>query len=406
MSRTPVRIACLLIGLLATGALGYRAFQNEEDLSRSRRDSTIADVAAEQALQAILDLRASLYAYVAPGQGIAFWSERAGQNLDTLRQDLVTLDAATAPIGTSLSETLDGVDQLAEAERRARGHAARGETLLAGDVLFSEMRDLLTGSISQIQDARNVLRNHHERRTSALREEQAMLAAGGVALWALIAVLLFPVAPKPAEKAPEWREVLAETIKKPIPVAPPAPLAPVAPMAPLAPMAPVAPGVALSELREAAEICTDLSALSDPGALEGALARVSRLLNATGVIVWVASNDGNSLSPVATCGFDSKIVARIGKIGRDSANLTAAAFRENHPKVSSSTVSTPAAIAIALCGPTGPAGVLSIELKTGQEADASRVALAGIVAAQLATLAMPIPTMAAPEAAAAKHAAL
>jgi hypothetical protein len=164
--------------------------------------------------------------------------------------------------------------------------------------------------------------------------------------------------------------------------------------------------VSLSELREAAEICTDLSALSDPGALEGALARVSSLLNATGVIVWVASNDGSSLSPVATCGFDSKIVARIGKVGRDSANLTAAAFRENHPKVSSSTASTPAAIAIALCGPTGPAGVLSIELKTGQEPDAGRVALAGIVAAQLATLAMPIPTLAVPEAQAAKRAAL
>jgi hypothetical protein len=49
--------------------------------------------------------------------------------------------------------------------------------------------------------------------------------------------------------------------------------------------------------------------------------------------------------------------------------------------------------------------VLSIELKTGQEPDPGRIALAGIVAAQLATLAMPIP-MAAPEAAAAKRAAL
>jgi hypothetical protein len=404
MSRTPVRIACLLIGLLATGALGYRAFQDEEQLSRSRGDSTVADAAAEQALQAILDLRASLYAYVAPTQGIAFWSERAAQNLDALRQHLVTLDTATAPIGTSLSETLDGVDQLAAAEQRARSYAGRGETLLAGDVLFTEMQELLSASISQVQDARNVLRRDDQRRSSALREEQAMLAGGAVALWALIAVLLMPVAPKQEPKPAEWREVLAETIKKPIPVAPAAPAS--SPMAPQAPLAPVAPGVALDSLREAAEICTDLSALADPGALEGALARVSSLLNATGVIVWVASNDGGSLAPVATCGFDSKLVARIGRIARDSANLTASAFRENHPKVSSSTASSPAAIAIALCGPSGPAGVLSIELKAGQEPDAGRVALAGIVAAQLATLAMPIPMTTAPEAAAAKRAAL
>ena len=44
-----------------------------------------------------------------------------------------------------------------------------------------------------------------------------------------------------------------------------------------------------------------------------------------------------------------------------------------------------------MCGPTGPAGVLSVELKAGQAVDDAKVALASIVAAQLATLAMPIP---------------
>ena len=84
-------------------------------------------------------------------------------------------------------------------------------------------------------------------------------------------------------------------------------------------------------------------------------------------------------------------MARIGKIGRDSANLTAAAFRENAPKVSAATATTPAALAVPMCSPTGPAGVLSVELKAGQPVDESKVALAAIVAAQLATLAMPIP---------------
>ncbi len=43
-----------------------------------------------------------------------------------------------------------------------------------------------------------------------------------------------------------------------------------------------------------------------------------------------------------------------------------------------------------MCGPTGPAGVLSVELKPGQAVDEAKVALASIIAAQLATLAMPI----------------
>jgi hypothetical protein len=44
-----------------------------------------------------------------------------------------------------------------------------------------------------------------------------------------------------------------------------------------------------------------------------------------------------------------------------------------------------------MCGPAGPAGVLSVELKAGQAIEDATVALATIVAAQLATLAIPIP---------------
>jgi hypothetical protein len=43
-----------------------------------------------------------------------------------------------------------------------------------------------------------------------------------------------------------------------------------------------------------------------------------------------------------------------------------------------------------MCGPSGPAGVLSVELKPGQSVDEAKVALASIIAAQLATLAMPV----------------
>ncbi|MBM3273899.1 MAG: GAF domain-containing protein [Candidatus Sericytochromatia bacterium] len=143
-------------------------------------------------------------------------------------------------------------------------------------------------------------------------------------------------------------------------------------------------------MRTVSEICADLSALADAGALPGPLARVGSVLDATGLIVWVASNDGSSLSPVATHGFDPRLVQRIGKVGRDSANLTASAFRESSPKVSAATESAPAALAVPMCGPTGPAGVLSVELKAGQAVDESKVALAAIVAAQLATLTMPI----------------
>ena len=386
MYRRTVRIACLVIGLLATAGLAYRTLQDENTLGRERQASIAGVAAVSRTAELLLDVRASLHAYVAPGQGLPFWGKRAQETIDQLRQSLVDLDAMVTPLGGSLNESLDAVDQLAAAERRARTYVSRGEMQLAGDVIFTEVRDLLATATTQVQSVRNGLVREHDRRAAAIRSEQMALAGGALAVWVVIALLLFPTetTAKAAVKDPaEWRNSLKETLKKPIPVAPEAPQAPPAPV--------IVPGIEINALREVSEICTDLSALTDPGALEGALARVSRLMNATGLIVWIASNDNSTLSPVATNGFDPKLVARIGKIARDSSNLTAAAFRENASKVSAVTATTPGAVAVPMCSPTGPAGVLSVEFKAGQAVDDQKVALAGIVAAQLATLAMPIP---------------
>ncbi|HUQ86442.1 MAG TPA: GAF domain-containing protein [Vicinamibacterales bacterium] len=386
MFRRTVRIACLVVGLLVTAGLAYRTLQDEDTLNRERQAAVSGVAAVHKTAELLLDLRASLHAYVAPGQGLPFWGKHAEDTLDQLKQSLVTLDAIVTPMGGSLSESLDAVDQLSAAEQRARGYVSRDEMQLAGDVIFTEVRDLMNAVTTQVDAVSNGLTREHDRRAAAVRQEQLALAAGGVAIWIAIALLLFPTETKPVVEDPaQWRNELKETLRKPVQAAPVAPVVAVAPVAPVA----VAPDV-LATLKTTAEICGDLSALSDPGALEGALARVSALLNATGLIVWVASNDGGTLAPVATHGFDPKVVARIGKVGRDSSNLTAAAFRENVAKVSAVTPTTPGAIAVPMCSPTGPAGVLSVELKAGQPVDDPKVALASIIGAQLATLAMPI----------------
>jgi hypothetical protein len=401
MSRKPYRFGLLIIGLLVTAGLGYRAVEDETSLGRASREAVAHDRAAGQALEALLTLQASLHAYVAPGQGVPYWSRRAEETIDRLREHLVALDTAMAAHRGSLADTLDAVDQLAAAERRSREYARRGEALLAGDVVFTETRDLMSASIEQVQTARNTLAGIHDARVSALRREQAMLAAGAIAVWVLIAAVLIPPVKEVAVKNPNaWRDELAQTIKKPIPKEPehPAPRTkPLEPLEPLEPVEPVQapkpplPALSLEALQRVSEVCSDLSTLTDVGALTGALDRAAVALEAGGMIVWVAANDGNSLSPVASHGFDEKLVLRIGRIPRDSANLTAAAYRDNIPRVSEATATAPAALAVTLCGPTGPVGVLSVELKPNVVADEARVALATIFAAQLATLAQPLP---------------
>jgi len=396
MFRRPVRIAVLIVGLLLTIGAGYRAVADDAALDRERRDAATADAAITTTSELLLDIRASLHAYVAPGQGLPFWAKRAQENIASLHQSLVTLDGMVSPTGRSLSESLDGIDQLTAAEQRARTHVSRGELQLAGDVIFTEVRDLLAAATDQVDSVRADLKRRHDQREASIRAEQLMLVGGVLGLWILIAVFMAPTPAIATVKDPaEWRNELKETLSKPASARENSgelrrDLAEAASGREGGPVTPQAPTVELSLVREASVICADLSALADPGALQGTLERVSALLNATGLIVWIASNDGASLSPVATHGFDPALVARIGRISRDSANLTAAAFRENTPRISTPTATAPAALAVAMCGPTGPAGVLSVELKAGQTVDEAKVALASIVAAQLATLTMPI----------------
>jgi len=379
-----VRITCLVVGALVTAGLAFRAVQDESSLTKIRQDAVTVDRAVDDTAELLLDLRASLHAYVAPGQGLPFWGKRAQETIETLKQKLQTLDEMLAPSGGTMQESLDGVDQLVAAEKRARTYVSRDEMQLAGDVIFTEIRDILASATKQVQSLRTTLRGDSDRRAASLRSEQLILAGAAIVVWIAIALLLLPSETKPVAKDPgQWRSELKETLKKPAP-------APVVTPVAAAPPGPAGPVIEISAIKTTSEICADLSSLADTGALQGVLERVSTLLNATGLIVWVSSNDGSTLSPVATYGFDPKLVARIGKIPKESANLTAAAFRENAPRMSAATGTTPAALAVPMVGPTGPAGVLSIELKSGQAVEEAKVALAAIVAAQLSTLAMPI----------------
>jgi hypothetical protein len=383
MHRRSVRITCLVVAVLATAGLAYRAVHVDTALTAERQSARNVDESIRTTAELLLDLRASMHAYVAPAQGLPFWGKRAQEGIETLRQQLTALDQSVAPGGT-LKESIDAVEQLAAAERRARTYVSRDEMQLAGDVIFTEVRDVLAAMTADVQSLRDGVGRDHDRRTTQIRQEQLMLAGGTLAVWIVVALLLLPSGKAAAQDPAAWRDELKHTIERP--GAPDLLLAPLAPQALQAPQAPDLVGA----IRQASEICADLSALADPGALPGALERVSAMLNATGLIVWVASNDGGSLSPVATHGFDPKIVNRIGKIPRDSANLTASSFRDNAAKISLPTATAPGALAVPMCGPTGPTGVLSVEMKAGQAVEEATVALAAIVGAQLATLTMPV----------------
>jgi hypothetical protein len=156
----------------------------------------------------------------------------------------------------------------------------------------------------------------------------------------------------------------------------------IAPPAPPAPR-PAAPAIDLPGL---AALCSDLSRVLDTRALPGALERTASLLNASGLVIWVADPDGRELTPVMAHGYPQNILSRLGTISKEAENATAAAFRTGVVQIVKADEFSPGAIAAPLLCPSGPLGVISAELlQDGERRDATRAA-ATIVAAQLATL--------------------
>ena len=384
MQNRPVRIGLILIALLASAGAGFRVYLNEQSLSTSRQSARAHDKTAEQALAALEDFRAATYAYVAPGQTSATWTKRASASLDTVRDQLSSLESVVSAAGGSLTNPLNDLDQLAASDKRARGYVDSGQDLLAGDLIFNEMREIIDGASKSIVTARTEIAQSGDRAAAGIRQEQAMIALAVLAVWLVLAGVLVPT-PAPVAEQPDWRQKLGERLKTPkeqdtLNLH----LAPVEPVAAL-------PAPASAELQTVAAVCADLSALVDIGALPGALSRASDVLGAKGLIVWIASNDASHLSPVAIHGYDPQLLSRIGNVPRDSSNITSTAFREASPRQTAAKDSAPAALAVPMCGPSGPVGVLSAELQTGRTADSTCIALATIFAAQLATLAMPVP---------------
>ena len=427
-----------ILAIVAAVAAGYRIFQQEQRRAADLAASRTIDASAEAAIVTISELKAALHAYVAEGQGEAFWTARAAALIERLRGHVLELDAPATAAGVPLTETLDQIDRVGAAERRARDHVRAGERLLAGEVIFTESRDLLDGVRLRIAAARGGLTNAATAGESTIRREQATLAlaAAGILAFATLLLVIPPAGvaadmkagPTPGGRTAELtiddfessaRVVSRATVARATPAAP-APTTKAAETrgsgsntasgvrtatalrntssgtahgaAAAAPLPAPPPTPAIS-LRDAAAVCTDLGRVSQSIEISALLERAAKVLTASGAIVWLASPDRIEMYPAASAGYDDRLLARIGAITRDAANVTAAAFRDAAPRTSAKTASASAALAVPLLTPLGPVGVLSAEVRDVSTVDETRLAVATIFAAQLATL---LGSMAAP----------
>jgi GAF domain-containing protein len=139
-------------------------------------------------------------------------------------------------------------------------------------------------------------------------------------------------------------------------------------------------------LRDAADLCTDFARLVDSQELPALLERAAALLDASGLIVWVADAPRQRLRPVLAHGYPAQALARLPAIPRDADNATAAAYRCSQVELVRSEGSSPGAVAVPILTGDGCVGVMAAEIRHGRETSDATPALARIVAAQLAAL--------------------
>jgi hypothetical protein len=140
-----------------------------------------------------------------------------------------------------------------------------------------------------------------------------------------------------------------------------------------------------SALRAAAQLCTDLGRVNDPEELNTLLGRAADVLDASGLVLWLATGAGLELRPAVAHGYSQEALARMPPLARSANNAAAAAYRTGALQI---VLSRPGASKGAIVAPVlsvnGCIGVLSAEVRDGGETSYTVQALAAIVAAQLA----------------------
>jgi transcriptional regulator with XRE-family HTH domain len=140
------------------------------------------------------------------------------------------------------------------------------------------------------------------------------------------------------------------------------------------------------DLPAIAELCTQLGRVSSIAGLKPLLQEAARILDASGLVVWIWNPLTAELHPSLAYGYSDRVLAQLPGLPRDANNATAAAFREAQMCVVRADDTTNGALVLPLMSPSGCVGVLALELmKRNEEREAVRAA-GTIIAAQLAAL--------------------
>jgi hypothetical protein len=141
-----------------------------------------------------------------------------------------------------------------------------------------------------------------------------------------------------------------------------------------------------SDLIAVAHVCTEFGRVTTTDQVKALLPKAARILDASGLIVWVWDDQSAELKPAFVHGYSENVLAQLPGVSPDADNATAAAFRSRQPCAITGGEHATGALVVPLLTAAGCAGVLALEVQHGgEQATLVRVA-ATIFAALLAQL--------------------
>jgi hypothetical protein len=300
---------------------------------------------------------------------------RASATSPEAQQDLIAASAS--------------ITQLSNVDRRARDYIREGEPLMAGDVVFAEGAEAAAGAVRQIEEARLSEHRAFDGEEAVLRRLEALVLGGTAALTALVLAIL-AWAHGPAPRMAAIAAPAAAVATPPAADAAPGKGAVPAIMKAASPPPPVIPDSgreSMHALREAAALCTELGSARDTIELSRLLAQAGRLMDASGLIVWLGTASGADLRPVLAHGYAEDTLSRIPPVPRSADNAAAAAYRSGSLQIVAARPGVAAgAIVAPIIAADGCIGALTAEIRERGEGSEAIQALATIFAAQLAGL--------------------
>jgi len=362
-------VAAVLVAAAAIGGFFvFDAHRRAADIEKTAREFNSR---IEQMITTAGDVAAAQRAYVAQGQPQQPWFERSamllqqfGQLRSGIRSLLKSGDALAA---------IDVVDEQFKTvvliDGKSREYVEQGESLLAADLILSEGNESINAAVKTLRALEGSEQQAAAAMQSDLDRQQWGTLSGIAVIWLAGLVLLTPSTRSRQADQSFAKLGLLETTSTDSG----SQTAEITATAALPP-----------DLRLVADVCGALARTTDANSLRDALERAASVLEARGIVVWLGA--GEELFPALACGYDDRIVARLGPIPRNAPNATATAWRSAQMRTVPADAVSHGAIAVPLSGVHGCVGVFAAELRDGREQDAATQAVASVIAAQLAAI--------------------